>query len=296
MPSQLPTSRGADDLRNPVMNPLPNSRILTGTVRHRRSRPKANAFSYGIYHLLVDLAELDELDRTVTGFGHNRWAPIAIHDKDHFGDSDLPLRTKVERWVAGQGRTLPTGALLVTAYPRVFGYVFNPVCWWFAYEPDGSLGMVIAEVRNTFGDWYPYLLDVLDGDGLVVTTPKHAKNFHVSPFLPVEGLDYTFRVRAPHLGAPLGEAVAVHMDVDDEEGRIFDATQAQRTSAFTARNLAWVNVRHPLMTLRTVFLIHAQAVKLFWKRTKFHGRPEAPDAGLDAVTAPDGEAAAHRAV
>ena len=260
-----------------------NSRILTGTVGHRRTRPKPNDFSYSIYHLLVDVGELPELDRTITGFGHNRWAPIAIHDRDHFGDIGLPLRTKVERWVAGQGRELPAGRLLVTAYPRVFGYVFNPVCWWFAYEPDGSLGMVIAEVRNTFGDWYPYLLDDLHGDGLVVTTPKHAKNFHVSPFLPVEGLDYTFRVRAPQLGAGLGEAVAVHMDVDDDEGRIFDATQAQRTSAFTAGNLLWVNLRFPLMTLRTVFLIHAQAVKLFFKRTKFHGRPEAPDAGLDAV-------------
>lgn len=261
-----------------------NSRLLYGKVRHRRVRPRGNEFTYKVWHLLVDVDELDELDRTLPGFGHNRFAPVAVHDRDHFGDLDLPLREKVRRWVEGQGRTLPDGPLLVTAYPRVLGHVFNPVCWWYAYDGDGEIAMTIAEVRNTFGDWYPYLLD--DPKGSLTSTSERPKNFHVSPFLPIEGLDYTFDVRAPRLGAGPGEPAAVHLRVDDADGRIFDATQAQRTLPLTGRNLLWHNVRHPLMTLRTVFLIHAQALKLWWRRTPFHRRPTPPDAGLDAVRQP----------
>lgn len=263
------------------------SRLLVGTVRHRRHTPRTNAFRYRVWHLLLDVDELDELDATIPGFAHRRAGLVSIRPTDHFGPVDLPLREKVDRWVAGQGRTLPAGRLLLVAYPRVLGHVFNPVSWWYAFHPDGSLGLVIAEVRNTFGDWHAYLLDP---DGRAARMHARAdKVFHVSPFLPIDGLDYRFSFRPPSADASAAsnERVVQHIDVRDPDGAtVFDATQAEVAEALTGRSLAGVLVRRPLITLRTVALIHGQALRLLWRRTPFHRRPAPPPTGLDAVRRP----------
>ena len=140
--------------------------VVEGTVAHRRHRPRPNAFRYDVWHLLVDVDHLEDAASDVAGFGTAGRRPVGIRRTDHLGDADLPLREKLARWVAGQGATLPDGPLLLYAYPRVLGHVFNPVAWWFAHDLDGALRMVVAEVRNTFGDWHAYLLDDLTGDGV----------------------------------------------------------------------------------------------------------------------------------
>ena len=271
--------------------PVLRSRLLVGTVAHRRHRPRPNAFRYGVWHLLLDVDELDEVADRVVGFRPGRRGPIGFRRQDHFGPDDLPLRTKVARWVEGQGGRLPDGPLLVVAYPRVLGHVFNPVSWWYAYEPDGTLGLVIAEVRNTFGDWRAYLLDDLEVDGRVVRAHVD-KDFHVSPFLPIAGLSYDFRMRVPRIDAAEGEVVATHMDVVDDEGVVLDATQSQRAHPLTTWSLWAAMVRHPLVTLWTVVLIHRQALRLFLRRTRFHRRPEPPDTGWTAIRTPAREPAA----
>jgi DUF1365 family protein len=158
------------------------------------------------------------------------------------------------------------------------------VSWWFAHDRGGELRLVVAEVRNTFGDWRAYLLDDLERDGTVVRA-THDKDFHVSPFLPVEGLSYRFTFRPPPLDGR--GTVAVAMQVDDGDGVVLDATQAGRLVPLTTRSLWAAMARYPLVTLRTVGLIHWQAVRLWWKRTPFHRRPDPPATGLDAVTRPD---------
>lgn len=259
------------------------SRLVVGTVRHRRHRPRANDFQHRVWWVLLDVDHLDRAAAGVRGFRVGRRGPVGFRAEDHFGDTDLPLRETVARWVAGQGGRLPEGPLLVWAYPRVLGHVFNPVSWWFAHHPDGTLGLVIAEVRNTFGDWRAYLLDDLAVDGRVVRA-THDKDFHVSPFLPIDGLSYRFTLRAPDLTAPdLGGTIAVGMDVDDPDGLILDATQAGRLRPLTTASLWGAMVRHPLVTLWTVALIHAHALRLWWRRTPFHRRPAPPRTGLEGV-------------
>lgn len=254
----------------------PNSGIYRGTVRHRRLRPRPHRFRLSTYHVLLDVAELDELDRLIAGFGYNRRAATTFHDRDHFGPSDEPIRDKIAAWLERRGLALPGGPLRVLTSLRVAGHVFNPVSWWFAYDPNGRLAMVLAEVNNTFGDHHVYVLDDLGtsvgGDGIV--RARASKVLHVSPFLPIDDLSYRFTIRPP------GERVLVHMEVDDADGKIFDATQAGTFSPLSTTTLWRAMLRHPVAPLVTVIAIHWHAARLAFKRTPFHRRPTPADDGF----------------
>jgi uncharacterized protein len=251
------------------------SALYVGTVRHRRRRPTAHRFRYRTYHVLLDVDELARLDREVRGFGYRRRAPASFRDTDHFGSQDEPVRAKLERWLATQGVVLPAGPVRVLTNLRVLGHVFNPVSWWFCHHPDGRLALVVAEVNNTFGEAHGYVLDDLRpgaGDTVEATATKV---FHVSPFLPIEGLTYRFTLVPPR------SRVLAHIDVDDREGPLFDATQTGRRVPLTSRSLARILVTHPLETVRTVLLIHLQALRLWWRRVPFHRKPVPPEDGFD---------------
>jgi DUF1365 family protein len=251
------------------------SAIYVGTVRHRRRRPRAHALRVRGYHVLIDVDELDRLEAEVPGFGHRRRAITSFRDVDHLGPVDRPVREKLANWLERQGLRLPDGPLRVLTNLRVLGHVFNPVSWWFAHEPDGRLAMVVAEVNSTFGDAHAYVLDDLvpGPDGLI--RAEATKVLHVSPFLPVEPLRYRFTILPP------GERVLVHMDVDDAEGKVLDATQDGRRRPLDGPNLRRVLLRHPLMPLVTVGLIHWHALRLWAKRVPFHRRPVPPADGYE---------------
>jgi uncharacterized protein len=256
------------------------SALYVGSVRHRRQRPVVNAFRYRAYHVLLDLDELPRLDREVRGFAFNRAGPTSFWDRDHLGPADVPARQKLARWLAGEGVALPAGPVRVLTNLRVLGYVFNPVSWWFCHHPDGRLAFVVAEVNNTFGDAHCYLLDDLEHrpDGTV--RARADKVFHVSPFLPIEGLGYRFTFVVP------GPRALAHMDVEDADGTVLDATQDGRRVALTTRTLTRTLVTHPLVTLRTIVLIHRQALRLWRKRVTFHRRPVPPPHGFERTTTP----------
>jgi cyclopropane-fatty-acyl-phospholipid synthase len=259
------------------------SALFAGTVRHRRRRPAGNAFRYAVYHVLIDLDEVDELDRRVVGFGHNRAAVTSLHDVDHLGPAAAPLRDKLSAWLAARNVDLPDGPVRLLTGLRVLGYVFNPVSWWFCHHPDGRLALVVAEVANTFGESYSYLLDDLDvrSDGTV--RARAAKAFHVSPFLGLEGHHYDFVFRITP------ERILVHMDVSDGDGVVLDATQDERRRPLTTGVLLRALLRHPHLPLRTMALIHRQAVRLWWRGTPFHRKPEPPGNGYPgAGRHPDG--------
>jgi len=276
---------------------LPMTSGLSRTrVRHHRHRPADHRFEIDTFHVLVDVDDLPRLDREVAGFGHNRRAPVSIHDADHLGAVDAgpteSLRCRVARLLEDRGVALPAGPLQLLCHPRMFGHVFNPVSWWFAYHPDGELGLVLAEVTSTFGDRVVYVLDDLEhqvveqgvGRASVTVRATASKRLHVSPFLPVDGHTYRFVIRPP--GTPLQERALVHMDVDDERGKVLDATQRVRLVPFDSRELRRLLVRHPSVSLRSLGLIHLHAVRLWFKRVPFHRRPVPPG---DAVRSGRGE-------
>jgi uncharacterized protein len=256
-----------------------SSGLYVGWVRHRRHRPSRHAFRHRTYHVLLDVDELPVLERRLRGlFRHGGAALTSFHDTDHFGPLDAPVREKLSAWLATQGVALPGGRVQVLANLRVLGHVFNPVSWWFCHHPDGRLAFVVAEVHNTFGEAHAYLLDELEHrpDGTVRAQAR--KVFHVSPFLPVEGLGYRFVFTPP--GGIEGERLLAHLDVDDDEGRLLDATQYGRRVPLTGRNLAVTLLRNPLLPLRTVVLIHLHALVLGVKRVGFHRKPAPPPDGF----------------
>lgn len=267
----------------------PRSALYVGHVRHRRRRPARNAFRHGVYHVLIDVDELPRLDREIAGFGYRRAALTAFHDVDHLGTADVPVRTKLARWLADQGVELPLGRLEVLTNLRVLGHVFNPVSWWFAYDGDDRLALVVAEVDNTFGESHGYVLDRLDvgPDGLVRADAD--KVFHVSPFLGIAGHGYRFTFCPP--STERGSRVLCHMDVADPDGKLFDATQDERRVALTSRNLRLALWRYPLVTLRTVALIQLQALRLWRRRVPLVRRPTAPDDGYGDLARPRPEVA-----
>lgn len=261
------------------------SAIGRSTVRHRRHRPRTHELELRTLHVLIDIEELPELDRCVRGFAYDRAAPMAIRSTDHLrGERDAErrergdLRGEVARLLAAQGVALPAGRLQLLCHPRMFGHVFDPVAWWFAYQPDGELGLVLAEVTSTFGDRDVYVLDALEPGPNGTVRASADKRLHVSPFLPVDGLRYRFVIRPP--GAEPGGRTLVHMKVEDAEGVVLDATQRVELTPMGSRRVLGALVRFPFVSLRSLAWIHAHALLLWRKRVPFHRRPEPPAGAL----------------
>lgn len=247
-----------------------SSAIYTGSVRHQRWLPVANKFRYGVYQLLLDLDEIDQLAARLPFFGRNRLNVVSFYDRDHMGASDAPLRSKLAAWLADRGVDLGAGRVLLLTNPRILGYVFNPVSYYYVLDDQGALRFVVAEINNTFGETYCYLLDDLRPRGGRALATRRRKVFHVSPFIEIDDIEYDWILTPP------AERLTVHIDEFRGGDRFFDATLNLERQRLTAGRLAWMLVRYPHMTARTIFLIHWQALKLWWRGAPFYRKPEPP--------------------
>ncbi|MDH3733487.1 MAG: DUF1365 domain-containing protein [Gemmatimonadota bacterium] len=255
----------------------PGSALYLGTVRHRRFSPVSNRFKYGVYQLLFDLDDLGRLDEQVRGFGYNRASLVSFHDADHLGAGREPVRKKLRKWLETQGQELGDGPVLLLTNPRVLGYVFNPVSYFFCFDGAGAFRFTVAEVNNTFGETFCYLLDDQESIGGRAVRSNREKRFHVSPFMPIEGLRYEWIVTPP------GDHLTVHIDEFQGDTKFFDATLNLARRPLTSGTLARALLRYPHLTARTMALIHWQAAKLWLKKTPFFRKPEPPENGLTAA-------------
>ncbi|MCL4810092.1 MAG: DUF1365 family protein [Thermoanaerobaculia bacterium] len=253
------------------MTALPVSCIYEGRVRHRRLLPKPHSFSYPVYQLFLDLDELPRLEERLGLFRHNGRGWSALFDRDYLGPGERPIREKLKDWLASRGIELGERKVFLLTHARVLGYAFNPVSYYYVFGPDGSLDLAVAEINNTFGETYGYVLE-RRGSEKGISTPRFPKVFHISPFLPMD-LEYEF-----HLAVP-GESLAVHVDDFENGEKVFDATITARREPLTAASLARALVRHPLMPVLVIAWIHWQALKLWMKQVPVYTRPE-PPAGL----------------
>ncbi len=218
--------------------------------------PARNVFSYPISYWLFDLDELPELEQRLRLFSTNARNIVTLNDRDHF-EGDRPLKQAVLDFVGDPS----VERVLLLTQPRVLGYVFNPVSFYWCYRGDGSLACMVAELNNTFGERLP---ELLRGPQLRY---EHAKHLHVSPFF---GLDqaYEYAFSQP------GEEVWARIHVRDGDGkRPLTAVLQGRRRELTNAQLARVLVRYPLMPLQVIALIHLQAVRLWLKRVPFHRKP-----------------------
>ncbi|SAL42344.1 hypothetical protein AWB67_01661 [Caballeronia terrestris] len=250
--------------------------LLTGRVRHRRLRPAANAFSYRVFAVRLPLRA--RAARLASGagasgdsrlFAHNRFGLLSFHDADH-GDGTQTALGWIDALLHANGIHDARGEIYLQTFPRVLGYVFNPVSFWFCERADGSLRAVLCEVNNTFGERHCYLLDT--GGTIKSGVPLTARKvFHVSPFCKVEGT-YTFRF---FFDKTRGCSLA-RIDYDDADGPLLVTSIAGTTRALDASNVLRVFFSYPMMTIGVVARIHWQALKLFAKRVPFVGKPAPP--------------------
>ena len=244
--------------------------LVFGEVFHRRFAPVEHAFRYRFYQALLDLDRLPELDREVPLFGWNRPALLSFYDRDHLGGSAEPLRGQLERWVQRTaGESLPRGRILLLTQLRVCGFVFNPVSYFYCHDERGALARVVVEVNNTFGERLCHLLRD-DGSRPGQFSATADKALHVSPFI---GMDARYHFRL----SPLGARVAVHIDETRDGGKFFEAAFAGLLRPFVPATLLRAAFAYPLMTLRVVWLIHWQALRLWSKKAPFFAKPAPVD-------------------
>ncbi|WP_066271687.1 DUF1365 domain-containing protein [Hydrogenophaga palleronii] len=257
----------------------PVAQIGFGQVRHTRHRPQRNAFVYPTYFLMLPMRSLRA--HGPGALARNRRAALAFHDADHGDGGDDSLA-----WLDGvlqqHGIHDAQGEVWLHTYPRVLGYSFKPVSFWYCHHRDGALRAVLVEVNNTFGERHCYLLDA----------PRYgqpceaSKVFHVSPFCPLRG---RYRFVFQRTAGERPRTVA-RIDYFDHDGAA-DAPPLLNTSVSgallplnpqTLRRALW---RHPAMTVGVIARIHWQALRLWWRKAPFFRQPPAPGDFVTTATA-----------
>ncbi len=208
-------------------------------------------------------------------FSRNRFNLLSFHDADH-GDGKQDLPGWIDSLLQGEGVLDADGEIWLQAMPRVLGFVFNPVSFWFCHRADGALRAVLCDVRNTFGERHFYLLD--QGAAIANGAELRARKvFHVSPFCAVEG-GYRFRftrVLRERDGAVHDTSVAC-IDYDDAAGALLLTSLSGSAAPITAANAARAFFGYPLMTFGVVARIHLQALRLWLRRVPFISKPVPP--------------------
>jgi uncharacterized protein len=249
--------------------------IAFGEVRHTRLRPVRHAFVYPAFFLRIPIHELAGSDNAESlyadpssaWFGVNRAGLMSFHESDHGnGNAD---RGSNWRWVQTllKEASLPAPSQVwLHAFPRIFGYAFKPVSFWFCHDSEGKLNAIIAEVRNTFGEKHIYLLS---GDPRFGQTLTASKVFHVSPFCNVEG-GYTFRF----LNTP--DRTVARVDHQDKQGPLVLTSMSGRLTDLATPQVFRALLKYPLFTFGVMARIHWQALLLWRKRVPFFSKPKPP--------------------
>jgi DUF1365 family protein len=257
----------------------------TGEVRHTRLQPVHNAFRYPVFFLRIQVERLGSAPLPWP-LRYNRWGWLSLHDRDYGDNTSLPLAQQIRRWLAQENILDVDGAIWLHTFPRVFGFVFNPVSFWFCERANGELRAVVCEVNNTFGERHWYLLAHHDGRALrygqTLTAPKR---FHVSPFFSVDG---TYRFR---FGLATGSTTATEnqsetlrslarIDYADNSGDLLHTSISGSLLPASTGRLVKVLFSTPCMTLGVLARIHWQAWRLWIKKVRFYKKPAPPEEKL----------------
>ena len=270
------------------------SRIYECQVTHARFAPRRHRFSYRIFMLALDLDELPALGRRLRLFSHDRRGFYSLREEDYLpvhgpahnatvpgpvsagARGDSPLKARVRDLFSARGVALPEDLRVeLVTLPRVLGYLFNPVSFYFCRDAAGACLGAIAEVTNTFREVKPYVLgpDCLrpagrpgTGELFHLRVPKH---FYVSPFSDVD-VAFDFRLRPP------GEKLSVRIDDYAGPERTLASVLVGSVSPLTDRRLAWFSLKYPLLTLRVIVLIHWHALRLHLKKIPWFAKAARP--------------------
>ena len=233
--------------------------IYNGTVIHKRFKPKIHFFKYKVFSLLIDLSELDNLDKKIGFFSYNKFNLISFFDKDH-GDRD---GSSVINWVKKNLKENDVNCenirIKLLCYPRIFGYVFNPLSIFYVYDKNDKLISLLYEVKNTLGEQHTYIFKIKENNLLQHNCEK---KFHVSPFIEMN-CSYFFRTLKP------ADKISIIIDQYQLNEKILYASQDGKRTDFTTSELIKSYLKHPLMTFKVIAAIHFEAFKLWTKGIRF---------------------------
>lgn len=250
---------------NPAFEP---AQLCVGRVTHHRFAPRAHRFGHRVFFARFALSRIEQAQNRL--FGVNRRNVLSLHYADYGpGDGTAP-RIWIDALLRREGIDAG-GEIVLQTFPRVFGYVFNPVSFWHCHDVSGAVRAIIAEVNNTFGERHRYLIAHPDGQSLRQgQTLRARKVFHVSPFFAVQG-HYRFRF---HWSA---SRVLARIEYWDASGVVaLNTAISGAVLPWNARSLAKVLATHPLMTLGVIGRIHFEALRLWCKGATFHRKPAPP--------------------
>jgi DUF1365 family protein len=233
------------------------SALYRGDVVHERMRPKRHRLRYRVFSLLLDLDDIPRIASRSRLFAHNRWAPFSFHDADHGPATGAPLRPWAEARLRDAGIEPDGGAIRLLCYPRIFGYVFNPLSVYFCYRRDDTLCAILYEVCNTFRERHTYVIPVEVSEKAVVRQSCR-KAMYVSPFIDMDAT-YHFRILPPD------ETVNVVIRQEDADGLLLAASFRGERAPLTDRALLRCLAAFPLMSVKIIAAIHWEALLLWLK-------------------------------
>ena len=238
---------------------MTNSCIYNGTVIHKRYKPKEHFFKYSVFSLLLDLSELEILNNNIRFFSINKFNLISFFEKDHGNRDDSSLVDWVKKNLEQNQINTEKIKIKLLCYPRIFGYVFNPLSIFFVYNQNDTLVSILYEVKNTFGEQHTYVFKIDNENNLIQN--NCSKKFHVSPFIEMN-CNYFFKILKP------GERLSVIIEQYDQVGKILYASQDGKKANLTGKELIKSYLKHPLMTFKIISAIHFEAFKLWIKGIK----------------------------
>ena len=239
-----------------------NSCIYNGEVTHTRFKPVRHFLKYKTFSLLIDLDEINLLDKSIGIFSHNKFNIFSFYDKDH-GDRD---GGNLKDWVISNLKKFQIKEnitnIKVLCYPRILGYVFNPLSIFYCYEKE-KLVAIFYEVKNTFNEQHTYIFKIKNNEEII---QKCRKKFYVSPFMDMETF-YNFKLLNPK------DKLSVFIKQTDADGTILTATQTGDKKEFSFKQLAINFIKYPLMTIKIISSIHYEAL-LLWKKGAIYRKRE----------------------
>jgi len=245
-----------------------NSCLYECTVMHRRLAPRKHEFVYRIFLFLFDLEELPEIECRVPFFSVNAPNLYSLRNEDYFQFHSRGIRQNLETFLATQNLPVRPARIQLLTLPRLLGYTFNPVSVFFCFDENDRPLTSVIQVGNTFGELKPYLVPCEPaGRGFHIRVPK---NYYVSPFSALD-LEFDFRFDLP--------GHRLRLAIDDYSGgeRVLISTVTGAREELTAANLARFTLRYPLVTLKVIFLIHWEALRLWLKKIPFRMKESDPE-------------------
>ena len=233
-----------------------SSCIYSGLITHKRFKPKKHFFSYKTFSLLINLNEIEELQKKIKFFSYNKFNILSFYNIDHGPRDGSSLAKWVKKTLIKARINMKGGTIKLLCFPRFFGYVFNPLSIFYCYDKNSRLKAVLYEVKNTFNEQHTYVFKSKPSSKLILH--KCDKKFYVSPFIEMDTF-YNFRLSEPK------NNINILIKQTDVDGPLLIAHQVGKRIRLNSQNLLYQFLKHPLMSFKVILAIHFEAFRLWVK-------------------------------